>query len=309
VAREAQSRRPGAGGRRYRTLACAAVVAIAAAAPAAAAGSGPPEALTFSVLLRTADLNLPAKGKVFGGVGLEVRPGWRQPFSGLEGTLTRVGVYGLQVSFSEQISLRVDGTLLERLDVDAAASRPQPGFDPDANARDVGTVRFGTVLRLLKQRRSRPAFGLEFAATLPTTDDQEGIGLDTTDVFATALWGLRRPRWEATGSFGVGILTSPTILREQNDVFTWGLKLAHALNGRWTILGEVQGYSATRGSVPRGTEDRSALRAGVAWRHPRVNCELMLAQGLTETEGDLGLGLALSWAWPRPQSGEPGGRD
>ncbi len=255
---------------------------------------------TFSVLLRTPDLNLPAKGNLFAGAGVEVRPGWRQPFSGYEGTLTRVGELGVHLAFSEQISLRIDGTLLEHLAVDEAASSPQPGFDPTASPRDVGTVRFSTILRLLPQKGDRPAFGLEFAATLPTPDDEEGIGLDTTDVFATGLWGLRRPRWEATGSFGVGILTSPTVLREQNDVLTWGLKAARQINGRWAILGEVHGHTATRDRVSPGTEDRSAIRMGMAWRHRRVNLEAVLVQGLTQTEGDLGFGVALNWDWPRP---------
>jgi hypothetical protein len=253
----------------------------------------------LSVLLRTDDLEFPRPREAFWGVGLSARPGWRQPFSGLEGDLISAGIFRVQVAFSEQIAIRFDSSVYQRLDLDREASDPEPGFDLHSDPEDAGPVRFATVLRLLPQRQARPAFGILFAAKLPTSDDEEGIGLDTTDVFASTLWDWRTRRWHLVANLGVGILTSATTLREQNDVLTWGVKTARRLGLVWSLVGEMSGRISTRGEKFPGTEDRATARLGLARAHGRFRYEAILIQGLRDIDGDLGAGFGISWVWPR----------
>jgi hypothetical protein len=257
----------------------------------------------FSVLLQTDTLDLPSRKKSFMGVGLEVRPDWSQPYSGYTGTLAKFGVYNVLIGFTESISLRISGSVVDTLDLDPVASQPQPGFSLDADPVDSGTPRVATLIRILKERGGRPAIGASFAATLPTTDNEEGIGLDTTDVYAGALCEWQRRDWEVALAMGVGILTSATTLTEQNDVLTLGVRGARRLPGRGLVLGEANGRLQTRSKGLLGLEDRGVLRVGYGRQTGRRGWEVMLVQGLTGIDGDLGAAFAYKWAhWQRDQA-------
>jgi len=254
------------------------------------------------VLLHSDDLQFPAPGQAFWGVGLSARPGWRQPLSGLSGTLVSGGIFRFQMAFAERVSIRIDGSFLEHLRVDSEASDPAPGMDAAADTSDLGPLRVATILRLLPPHRRRPSVGLILATKLPTTDDSKGIGLDTMDFLAGAILDWSGPRGMLAGHVGLGILTSTTTLREQNDVLVWGVKGAWRLGAVWELLGEIQGHTNTRDEVFPGTEDRGAVRFGVGRGRARIRWETVLIQGLTGIDGDLGAGAALSWVWS-------GGRD
>ena len=100
-----------------------------------------------------------------------------------------------------------------------------------------------------------PAFGFRFATKLPNASNESGIGLDTTDFFASLLVGKTVRSIRIVGNVGLGILGDPTRGDRQNDVLTYGVSLARAVTQAAELVGEINGRLDTRnGDPPPGTE-------------------------------------------------------
>ncbi len=96
-------------------------------------------------------------------------------------------------------------------------------------------------IRVVVGRRVRPAFGVRFATKLPNASNESGLGLDTTDFYASLLVGQdhavrppgRQHRHRHPGR--------PDNGNRQNDVLTYGVSLARAVTQAAEIVGEVNG--------------------------------------------------------------------
>ena len=115
----------------------------------------------------------------------------------------------------------------------------------------------------MPERASRPAFGFRFATKLPNAGNESGLGLDTTDFFASVLVGKTTRSVRIVGNIGLAILGDPTNGDRQNDVLAYGLSFARALTNAAEVVGEINGRINSRnGRPPPGTESREHAPRG-----------------------------------------------
>jgi len=188
--------------------------------------------------------------------------------SGLRGNLWRVPTLGVSVGISSIAEIQIDGGLYNRLSIANRTNAPLSDLlNVDGNTTsDFEDIVIATKVRLLSEHPGRPAFALRFATKLPNAQNESGLGLDTTDFFASLILGKTVQSVRVVGNIGVGILGDPTVGHRQNDVLTYGLSFARALTDRAEIVGELNGRISTRsGEPPPGTETRGLLNLGTRY--------------------------------------------
>ncbi len=94
---------------------------------------------------------------------------------------------------------------------------------------DVEDIVVATKIRVWSETETRPSIGVRFATKLPNASNESGLGLDTTDFLATALFGKTVQSIRFVGNAGLGILGDPTRGDRQNDVLLYGASIARAV--------------------------------------------------------------------------------
>ena len=191
------------------------------------------------------------------------------PVSGLQGNLLRVPTLGVSFGLSSIAELQIDGGLYNRLHVTARRRRRRSSamldFTGD-NTTDVEDIVVATKVRVLSETPGRPAFGLRFATKLPNASNESGLGLDTTDFYASLLIGKTVQSVRMVGNAGLGILGDPTRGDRQNDVLAYGFSVARAVRqgSRWSARSTAGYQPADDAGTPAGTDSRAAMRVGGA---------------------------------------------
>lgn len=204
-----------------------------------------------------------AAGELLVGLGGALEEGSAFPLSGLRGDLARLGTLTVSYSFAPGAVFRLHGDVLRVLSVERRGESAVPleeGVE-DGTTHDAGDFRLSTLFRLFGEPEGLSA-GLHLAVKLPNSDESAGIGLNTTDVFASAFGSWGRGAWRVNGDLGVGILEAPLEPFVQDDVLTYAGEVLFRPEG-WDVRlsAAVEGRANTRQAVPRGNEDRG--RAGL----------------------------------------------
>ena len=222
------------------------------------------------------------------------------PVSGLEGNLLRVPTLGVSFGISSIAELQLDGGLYNRLSVNSRqvaplSNRPAAPGDP---TRAGAAPPPATKIRVAAPQPRRPAVGLRFATRLPNASNESGLGLDTTDFYASLLIGKTVQSVRVVGNAGFGILGEPTNGNSQNDVFTYGVSFARAVQEGVEIVGELNGRIDTReGDPPPGTESRGNFRVGGRVTQGTVRLDGAIILGLTSRDTSFGLTAGLTWVF------------
>ena len=241
--------------------------------------------------LITEDPETVGAGRLLIEGGFDYTRGATFPASGLEGKLLRFPLVGISVGVSSIAEVQLDGGLYNRLDI--TARKPAPlsrSLDVSGDStRDVEDLVIGTKVRIVPEGASRPGLGFRFATKLPNASNEKGLGLDTTDFYASALVAKTVESVRLVSNFGVGILGDPTRGDRQNDVLTYGLSFARAVSKGGEVVGEVNGRVNTRNGVPPpGTGSRSMLRFGGRYTGGAIRIDGALLFGLTESDPGFG---------------------
>ena len=223
------------------------------------------------------------------------------PVSGLTGNLLRVPTFGVSFGVSSIAEIQVDGGLHNRLTVTSRdTGAPLAGvldFDGDSTS-DVEDIVIGTKLRLQSEAAGRPAIGIRFATKLPNASNESGLGLDTTDFYASLLLGKTVQSIRVVGNLGFGILGDPTRGDRQNDVVTYGVSLARAVAQGLEVVGEVNGRLDVReGEPPPGTDTRGGMRVGGRFTRGTVRVDGAVVLGLTSRDPSVGLTAGFTWVF------------
>jgi hypothetical protein len=232
--------------------------------------------------------------------GIEQQQDVSYPASGLKGDLLRLPMLGVSFGISSIAELQIDGGLYNRLNV--TSSKPAPlsqllNFSGD-RTHDVEDITIATKIRLLSETPGRPAFGVRFATRLPNASNESGLGLDTTDFYASALLGKTVQSIRFVGNFGLGILGDPVDGSRQNDVLTYGASVARAVRQGLEVVGELNGRLDTRdGEPPVGTESRGAFRVGGRFTKATVRVDAGLIFGLTSRDPSIGFTAGATWVF------------
>ena len=219
--------------------------------------------------------------------------------SGLTGTLLRVPVVGLSFGVSSIAEIQLDGLSYSRLAVtDRDMAAPLSGalnFTGETTTSIEDFV-IGAKIRLVAETVSRPAFGFRFATRLPMASNESGLGLDTTDFFATVLIGKTTESVRIVGNVGVGILGDPTRGDRQNDVLLYGVSIARAVAEGFELVGEINGRGSTRRGVPPpGTESRSVMGLGARYTRGTVRLDVGVSAGITTRDRSFGITAGFTW--------------
>jgi len=233
--------------------------------------------------------------------GFDVQREIFYPVSGLQGNLLRLPTLGVSFGLSSIAELQIDGGFYNRLNVTAREPAPlssQLDFTGDRTT-DVEDIVVATKLRLVSEGTGRPSFALRLATRLPNAGNESGLGLDTTDFFATALIGKTAQSVRVVGNVGLGILADPTRGDRQGDVLTYGLSLARAVRQGIEVVGEVNGRWSTTAEedTPPGTDSRAAMRLGGRFTRGPVRVDGGIIIGMISRDPSFGATAGLTWVF------------
>ena len=157
------------------------------------------------------------------------------------------------------------------------------------STHDVSDIVVGTKIRVVAEGESRPAFGVSLRHEAAERRNETGLGLDTTDFYASLLVAKTMRSVRLVGNIGSGILGDPTNGQRQNDVLTYGVSLARAVTEAAEIVGEVNGRANLRSDGPLpGSESRGLLRFGARFTRGPVRWDAAVVFGLTEIDPSIG---------------------
>ena len=232
--------------------------------------------------------------------GIDLLHGQRFPVSGLEGNMLRLPTLGVSVGISSIAELQIDGGFYDRLSVKTRQTAPLSSLltFSGTQTHDVSDIVVGTKVRLLGESESHPSLGVRFATKLPNAGNESGLGLDTTDFFASLLVAKNIQSLRLVGNAGFAILGDPTSGNRQNDVLTYGLSVARAITDRAEVVSELNGRANTRsgGALP-GTESRSTLRLGGRFTSGSVRVDAAAIVGLNNVGPTVGMTAGLTWVF------------
>lgn len=229
------------------------------------------------------------------GVAFDFRRQWRAPLSKLQGDLLRLALVRVDVGVAPNVVLQLRGPAYQQMAISAAPATLPPGIPSSGTTNDVGDFSFATIVRLLQSRSGDSALGLQVGIRLPNSTQRKGLGLNATDVSVSMLLSRIQHKVILFGEIGLGILTAPAEVDEQNDVLRYGFGFAYPLADRLRVGGEFHGHLTTRDLIPIGTEARGVARLGLAWQFSSLFLEAALTHGVTANEGDWGGTIGLVW--------------
>jgi hypothetical protein len=239
-------------------------------------------------------------GRVLLEGGLDYDVGREYPVSGLEGNLLRAPVLGVSVGISPIAELQIDGGPFNRLSIRKRTPAPLSNLVTATgdSTHDVEDIVIGMKIRLLAEAAHHPAFAFRFATKLPNASNESGLGLDTTDFFASLLGAKTVQSIRVVGNLGLGILSDPTQGQHQNDVLTYGLSVARALTDRAEVVAEVNGRASLRsgGAFP-GTESRGTLTVGARYTPGPIRFDGGVLVGLTSVGPTVGVTAGITYVF------------
>jgi Putative MetA-pathway of phenol degradation len=250
--------------------------------------------------LVTEDPETIGAGRLLVEAGLDYGHSVEYPVSGLEGHLLRFPLIGVSVGLSSIAEIQIDGGLYNRLSITSRELAPLSDMvtatgDSTSSVEDIV---IGTKIRITAETASRPSFGLRFATKLPNASNESGLGLDTTDFFASFLGAKTVQSVRIVGNIGLGILGDPTRGDQQNDVLTYGVSFARALTQKAEIVGEVNGRISTRsGESPPGTESRGIARIGTRYTIGTWRADAAVLFGLTSRDPSFGFAAGFTYVF------------
>jgi hypothetical protein len=240
-------------------------------------------------------------GRILVEGGLDVAHDQHYPVSGLDGNLLRFPTIGVSFGLSSIAELQIDGSFYNRLNIsNRNRSAPLASLvtETGTSTSDVDDIVIATKIRLMAETPGRPAVGLRFATKLPNASNESGLGLDTTDFYATLLGAKTVQSVRVVANLGAGILADPTVGNRQNDVLTYGLSLARALTQEAELVGELNGRISTRsGDAFPGTESRGLLKFGGRYTRGTVRIDAAVFFGLTTSDPTIGFTVGATYVF------------
>lgn len=219
---------------------------------------------------------------------------------GLEGDTTHIATFGVSVGIGPSAEVQIDGGLRQRLKVtERLPVRPLASsadlFPGDTSSTFEDFV-VATKIRLVEETESHPAMGARFGTKLPTAEHATGLGLGTTDFFATFLVAKTVQSVRTVGNFGLHVLGNPRGAQQHVQAFGFGLSVARALTNAFEVVGEVNGRLKPFDAVPEGLESRGALRFAGRYTYSMLRLDFGVLVGLTPRDPSFGISAGATYA-------------
>jgi hypothetical protein len=251
--------------------------------------------------LTTEDPETIGAGRILLEGGIDFDHEEEYPVSGLKGNLWRVPTLGISFGLSSIAEFQIDGSPYTSLSITSRnplAPLASLVTATGSTTTDVQDFVVATKIRILAETANRPAFGMRFATRLPNASNESGLGLDTTDFFATILGAKTVQSIRIVGNVGLGILSDPTFGSRQNDVLIYGVSFARALTNKAEVVGEIAGRASTRSGGPLpGTESRGMLRVGGRFTQGTVRLDAAILFGVTTVDPTVGFTAGFTYVF------------
>ncbi|HEY6122353.1 MAG TPA: hypothetical protein VIV66_20520 [Pyrinomonadaceae bacterium] len=254
--------------------------------------------------LLTEDVDIIPPGTLRIEAGIDFVQSAKFNASGLTGDLTRVGVIGVNVGLAPNVEFQIEGVAQNFLSINSRGFSAIPlSIGPAVNStNDTGDFTLSTKIKLRAETKHGPSLGFRFGVQLPNSNQARGIGLNQTNAYGSVLFGKKfgsQGKFNTFGNLGVAILTAPTQLFSQNDVFTYGLAGIFRINRQFSVAGEVNGRANTRpGNGPLGTESQSEARIGMQIRASGLRFDFAGIKGLTNFSPNSGVTVGVTYDTP-----------
>ena len=254
--------------------------------------------------LITEDVDIIAPGTIRIEAGIDFLQDAKFPVSGITGDLTRVGVIGVNIGMGPNVEFQIEGVAQNVLAINSRGPSAIPlNLLPGANStNDTGDFTLSAKFKLRNETKRGPSLGFRFGVQLPNSSQGTGIGLNQTNAYGSILLGKKfgnDGRFNMFGNLGIAILTAPTELFSQNDVFTYGVAGIFRVNKQFSIAGEVNGRANTRpGNGPLGTESQSEARLGMQIRASGLRFDFAGIKGLTSFTHNSGFTVGVTYDTP-----------
>jgi hypothetical protein len=237
-------------------------------------------------------------GRVLVEGGIDIAHNQEYPASGLKGNLWRLPTIGVSVGLSSIVELQIDGGLHDQLTITERKAAPLTGLltATGTSTHDVEDIVIATKIRLLQESAGRPAIGIRLATKLPTASNESGLGLGTTDFYASLLGAKTVQSIRVVGNLGFGILSDPISGNRQNEALTYGVSLARAVTQPAELVGELNGRLSTGTAFP-GTESRGTLKLGGRYTRGPIRFDAAVFFGLTSIDPTIGVTAGFTYVF------------
>jgi hypothetical protein len=170
------------------------------------------------------------------------------PLSGLEGTLTRLGVLRFGYSYDGNVELQFDGALLDVLNVE----NRKPAFNSSVASTnsvigDIGDFTVWTKFRLLSEYSHFSSLSLRFGMELPDASTKSGLGVNEFDFYSSFLAEKHFHGIRFVMDAGLGIFEDPVRLGAQHEMFIYAAGVYTPLSGISTLVLETAGRTGHQG--------------------------------------------------------------
>lgn len=221
------------------------------------------------------------------------------------GDIARLATFGVSVGISPSAEVQIDGGLVQRLDVTGRVTShvPIPGrtlLVAGDRASSMEDFIVATKIRLGSETPSRPALGIRFGTKLPTAVPDKGIGLGTTDFFASFLVAKTVQSVRTVGNVGLIVLGSPAAPQDSATTLGFGVSVARALTNEFEVVGEVNGrLTPFEKIVPAGLESRGVLRLAGRYTYAMLRLDFGLLVGITNRDPNFGISAGATYVITR----------
>jgi hypothetical protein len=217
---------------------------------------------------------------------------------GLTGDTTHGPNFGVSVGISPNAELQVDGGLLQRLHVTSRRAAPLSNvidFTGDS-ASSLEDIVVATKLRIVSESELHPGFGFRFGTKLPTASHQKGLGLGTTDYFASLLVAKTVQSVRTVGNVSILVLGNPVAAQDSAHALGFGLSVARAITNEFEAVGEINGHLQPFGdTTPAGLESRGVLRFALRYTHQLLRFDLGVLVGVTSRDPAFGVSAGATY--------------
>ena len=224
--------------------------------------------------------------------------------NGLKGDIARLASFGVSVGIGPAAEVQIDGGLIQRLNVtERLPNAPLETitlFLPGDRASSMDDLIVATKVRLASESASRPAIGLRFGTKLPTAAPEKGIGLGTTDFFASFLVAKTVQSVRTVGNVGLIVLGNPEKAHDAATTLGFGLSVARALTNAFEVVGEVNGrLTPFEKIVPAGLESRGVMRFAGRYTYAMLRLDFGVLVGITNRDPRLGISAGATYVITR----------
>jgi hypothetical protein len=224
--------------------------------------------------------------------------------NGLEGEIDRLGSFGASIGIGAAAEVQIDGGIYQRLTV--TQRLPHAPLEtitlllPGDRASSMEDLIVATKVRLVSETDSRPAVGIRFGTKIPTAAPDKGIGLGTTDFFASFLIAKTVRSVRTVGNAGLLVLANPVTPGDSVTALGYGFSIARALTNAFEIVGEVNGrLSSFEEIVPGSPESRAVMRAAGRYTYAMLRLDFGILVGITKSDPNFGISAGATYVITR----------